>query len=204
MTRISNNIKFYFIFISILLEKIHSSRIHKENFLNENFADKKLPYNVMYPNSTITLGDLHEYSSGECLNSYNCFLPYGVCLNTTTCMCMPEYANIYVEGHSVRELKCSYKRKRIVVAALLELFLPLGLGHFYVGHYTLGTTKFFYNFTLYIFCCFLYYKGTNNEVFTSMLVLCLLLSCVIPIWNIIDLFLFFTNTYKDGYGVAMS
>jgi hypothetical protein len=162
------------------------------------------PYNVLYPNTTYHNLNEYEYTHGPCQNNLNCFLPYGVCLNSTTCMCMPDFAHIYIHGHSIQELSCSYRRKKAVVAALLELFLPLGLGHFYVGHYTLGSIKFFYNFFLYFFCCFLYYKGTNNEVLSNMICLCVILSCIIPLWNIVDLFLFFTDVYKDGYGIPLS
>jgi TM2 domain-containing membrane protein YozV len=191
----------HIITLNILLQSIQSSNIFSPLINNSSSIN---PYNVLYPNTT--LHNLNEYSyvQGPCLNNFNCFLPYGVCLNTTTCMCMPDFAHIYIPGHSIQELSCSYRRKKAVVAALLELFLPLGLGHFYVGHYTLGTIKFFYNFFLYIFCCFLYYKGTNNEVLSNMICLCVVMSCVIPMWNIVDLFLFFTDFYKDGYGIPLA
>ncbi len=180
----------------------HQNKLKLNRYKSNNITDTHI-YNVLYPNSTLQIGYNHEYSYGECLNNYNCFLPYGICLNITTCMCMPDYADIFIQGHSVKDLSCSYKRKKILVAAMLEFFLPLGLGHFYVGHNTLGTIKFSYNFILYVFCCTLYIKGTRFEAFNGMLLLCIILSCAIPIWNIIDLFLFFTDEYKDGYGVAL-
>jgi len=195
---------FQLYFIFLLIKKSLNSKVFGRISKPTPDDSKNTIYNVLYPNSTLTLNSNHEYSHGECLNNYNCFLPYGICLNSTTCMCMPEFANIYIEGHSVKELSCSYKRKRVLIAVMLEIFLPLGLGHFYVGHYTLGTAKFFYNFFLYLLCCTMYYKGTSDEIFTRMLFICIILSCVLPIWNIIDLFLFFTNAYKDGYGVALS
>lgn len=190
-----------FILINLLIKSIQTSNLSNSSNIHVNPLNF---YNVLYPNTTLHNLNDYSYSTGPCLNDFNCFLPYGICLNSTTCMCMPDFANIYIENHSIRELSCSYKRKKVVVAALLELFLPLGLGHFYVGQFTLGTIKFVYNFFLYVFCCILYYKGTNNEVFSNMICLCVIMSCVIPMWNIVDLFFFFSDVYPDGYGIALA
>jgi hypothetical protein len=160
-------------------------------------------YNVLFPNTTLYFPSDYSYAQGGCKNDLNCFLPYGVCLNATTCMCMPEYANIFVPGHSILELSCSYKKKKLVLAAVLEFFLPLGLGHFYVGQYFLGTMKFFYTFCLYTLCCFMYTKGFDHPTVTNSIVCCCLFACILPLWNLIDLLLFFLDVYRDGYGVPL-
>lgn len=152
----------------------------------------------LYPNTTFIPSNSYEYGDGKCLSNLNCFLPYGVCLNETTCLCMPEYADI-----KDTQLFCSYKRKKVIVAGLLELFLPFGLGHIYAGNYIIGIAKFIYNIVIYSFCCMIYCKGYDNPNIMKMLFLCTFLTCLIPVWNIVDLFLFFGGIYKDGFGIPM-
>ena len=94
----------------------------------------------LYPNTTFIPSNSYEYGDGKCLSNLNCFLPYGVCLNETTCLCMPDYADL-----QATPVFCSSKRKKIIVAGLLELFRPLGLGHIYAGNYIIGIAKFIYN-----------------------------------------------------------
>ena len=165
--------------------------------ITDNFTNSPL-----YPNTT--LYGLNEYEKGDgiCSNNNNCFLPYGICVNQTLCLCMPDYAN--VNGPTINSLLCSYKKKKLVIAGLLELFLPLGLGHFYSGHFIIGTIKFFYNLTLYSMCCLLYCKGHDNENLYGFLLICIFLSILIPIWNVIDLICFFSGIYNDGHGIPMN
>ena len=127
-------------------------------------------------------------------------------------MCMPDYANFNIENnkndkkienienknnskyqtlktHTHYGIFCNYKKKSIIVAGLLELFLPLGLGHFYAGHLLLGWLKLSYNLIIYTFGCFLHLKSTWNdsETYFDLIVLCIIFSCLIPIWYILDL-----------------
>ena len=166
----------------------------KEKISETNYINKIKyisPFNVLYPNSTIPTKSKFQYANGPCSNEINCFIPFGICVNETTCMCMPEYAQVYIQEYSLKDLSCSYKKKSRVVAGLLELFLPFGLGHFYAGHLIFGTVKFFYNFLVYTFCCVIYCKGPNNDSLGDSMIFCVFLCCIIPIWNIIDIFLFF-------------
>src|SRR5690349_7990279 len=78
-------------------------------------------YNVLYPNSSIVDEYVYQHATGPCMNNYNCFYPFGICLNDTVCLCMPEYANIYIQHESLHEMSCSYRKKKVVVAGLLEL-----------------------------------------------------------------------------------
>lgn len=169
-----------------------------------NARNSSSKYHVLYPNSTVNDDYDFQHANGPCLNNYNCFYPYGICLNDTMCLCMPEYANIYIKELSLHEMSCSYKKKKMVVAGLLELFLPFGLGHFYAGHLTLATIKFFYNILVYAFCCLLYSKGHDHDQMTKVIMFCVIMSCVLPLWNVLDLFLFFTGSYRDGYGVPLA
>ncbi len=159
----------------------------------------RLLYNYpLYPNTT--LSDLADYEVSRelCSNSINCFLPYGICLNETMCLCMPDFAHVD-KGY----LSCTYKKKKLIIAGLLELFLPFGLGHYYAGHYRTGAIKLIYNFLVYSLCCILYCKGQNQNIYRQLMI-CIIFSVIIPIWNIIDLICFFSGIYHDGYGIPMN
>jgi hypothetical protein len=159
---------------------------------------------TIYPTSDYNKG--FEFATGECDYNKNCFLPFGVCVNETTCMCMPDYANVKLNKDSFVEnnLSCSYKKKKVVVAATLELFLPLGLGHLYAEKYKFAIIKITYNFVVYGYGYVLYYKGLTDNSKISSIAFCIILTCLIPLWNLVDVALFFTYTYKDGNGIPMS
>jgi hypothetical protein len=195
---ISSSMTIFIFLISFFISVVSPTQLRSSDFSSQ--------YNVLFPNTTLlfsTFSTDYSYAQGGCKNDLNCFLPYGICLNATTCMCMPEYANIFVPGHSILELNCSYKKKKLVLAAVLEFFLPLGLGHFYVGQYFLGSLKFFYTFCLYTLCCFMYSKGFDHPTVTNSIVCCCLFACILPLWNLVDLLLFFLDVYRDGYGVPL-
>lgn len=168
-------------------------------------------YHAAYPNSTFDKMQ-YELGIGECENDKNCFLPYGVCIDSKTCLCMPEYANYNKRMNdtsiltpSIKQFPmfCFYKRKKVIIAGMLELFLPLGLGHFYSGRNFYGLMKCIYNFIVYWFGCSLFYKGVSEQSSMNSTAMCLLLTCLIPVWNILDVFMFFTYTFKDGLGIDM-
>jgi len=202
-TSFTNFLDCFFILTIILLLTSENSLSKCQDPKNKEIKYLS-PFNALFPNSTLEFYSPYEYAEGPCTNHVNCFLPYGICVNDTICMCMPEYGHIHVEGYSLKNLSCSYKRKKMVVAALLELFLPFGLGHFYVGHHWLGTFKLVYNFFIYTFCCVIYCKGSNYDSFADLMIYCVFLCCIIPLWNVIDIFLFFTGGYKDGYGIPLA
>lgn len=158
--------------------------------------------------NTTSINDEH-FVTGKCSNEINCFLPYGVCIDLNTCMCMPDYANFQLKNKDNKTLYshkiyCSYKKKKLIVAALLEFFFPFALGHFYVEHYTLAYIKLTINVLIYIFGYFIYWHNFKEDLFIGLMAICLLMGCVIPIWNIVDLILFFTKFYKDGNGVSLA
>jgi len=104
---------------------------------------------------------------------------------------------------SLINLFCDYQKRKVVVAGLLELFLPFGFGHFYAGHFYIATTKLIYNVIVYSLGCVLYCKGFKQEDTMELMLICLIMTCLIPVWNIVDLFLFFTGVYTDGYGIPL-
>lgn len=176
----------------------------KNNTSNSTFEKDFLTNNFINKNQNFTQErESYELALGPCFSEFNCFFPYGICLNSTACLCLPEYANIIEnrENFMKENIKCFYRKKKLILAGLLELFLPFSLGHFYVSNYKLGFMKLIYNLIVYSLCFVL--VGKTNDVLQSTVFMCLILSCLIPVWNLIDMFLFFTGYYKDGYGVAL-
>lgn len=198
----------------IKLYSIDNEDINDKYKMHDNIykdkATNSTKYHVTHLNSTVqpssSYNSGYEFGYGNCDNDLNCFLPYGICINETTCMCMPEYANVVVlERSQVGKLMfCSYYKKKVIVAAMLELFLPLALGHFYAEQYMIGFLKITYNFLVYSFGYVLYYKGLTDNSKLSIIGLCIVLTCIIPFWNLLDVVLFFTYGFYDGYGVPMS
>lgn len=179
-------------FIQQKTKEIISNYYYRKNYENEKNHNKTL----------IKDDKSYEIAYGPCSSEINCFLPYGVCLNETACLCLPDYANVFIKEESLQQIRCSYKKKKLIIAGLLELFLPLSLGHFYVQQVRIGLIKLVYNLFVYSLCCVLFVK--SNEVKQSSIFICLILSCLIPVWNVTDMFLFFTGYYKDGYGVSLN
>ena len=203
----------YYIINIVLFSKERTSG-NKNLFLkNENLNldytrvsnSKDFTYSAIPTNSTVkgssSYNEGFEFANGNCNNNLNCFYPYGICVNSTTCMCMPEYANIHIRNH--QEMFCSYQKKKVLIAGMLELFLPLGLGHFYAEHNTLALIKICYNFIVYFFGCILYYRGIHENSKFGSVGTCVILTCIIPLWNLFDVFMFFTYNYRDGFGVPM-
>ena len=215
------------------LNRIESSLIMSTNNINSTIKNTNSTFTIQNSLGLYSSNE-KQYGYGTCSPELNCYLPYGICLNATTCMCMPDYANFANYNQSIsnsflNKLKnynsnylnpntkfCSYKKKSIVVAGLLELFLPFALGHFYSGHTMIGSIKLVYNILIYIFGFFIYMKDSDEvnfnknsashgkDYYVEMMMICLFLCCLIPLWNLVDLFLFFTGNYKDGYGIDMA
>jgi len=188
----------YFITLLITISMVspQEKMKHKNNVKVYKKPDPK-------PNkSQVAVDEDYSYGHGFCDPKMNCFLPFAVCLNSNTCLCMPDYANVFIKGESISQIFCSYKKKKIIVAGLLELFLPFGLGHFYSGHNLVGSIKFFFSLTVFMFGYLICCKHIPPSLYVILIYV--IFCCSIPIWNLVDLFLFFSGTYYDGFGIPMS
>jgi hypothetical protein len=148
-------------------------------------------------------------------DSQTCFYPYGICINSTVCLCTPDYADLrstfsnFTQYHELGlkdKFFCSYRKKKVIIACMLELFLPLGLGHFYVGNYVKAWIKLSYNTFIYTLGIFLHLneKCKREEIYYDIILILLFLICITPVWNMIDFILFISGYYKDGYDVDLS
>ncbi len=85
--------------------------------------------------------DLFKAKVEKC-NELNCLRKYGKCLNKTTCKCNLEYANFNAKKTENYQ-NCSYIRKKNIIPFLLEIILPIGLGHIYCENFMLFYFKLF-------------------------------------------------------------
>ena len=115
---------------------------------------------------------------------------------------MPDFANVYIDKFSLENIKCTYRKKKLIIAGLLELFLPFSLGHFYIYQVKYGLFKLIYNLFVYSLCFILFAKSQETSIQT--MIICIFLSCIIPIWNITDMILFFIGYFNDGYGINLN
>ena len=106
---------------------------------------------------------------------------------------------------------CNYKQKAQLTAFLLEFFLPFGSGHFYALRYLSGVFKLLIFFGFWIGYCVInsMKKGGLSWVDESlnMKVAGCFLCCLcmgILAWQITDIVLFSTNSYKDGNGAPLN
>ena len=79
------------------------------------------------------------------------------------------------------DIRCCYEQKKQIMGFLLEMFTGLGIGHFYLGNYLLGSFKLCLNFFLYvIICCGVliicnndkneeyFYNNNNNNIYNNI------------------------------------
>ena len=145
----------------------------------------------------------HEYSLGSCSDSLNCQVPFGFCLDSNTCLCLPEYADLFVPNYSLYNLKCSYKKRRAVTAALLEIVLPFGTGHFYSQRNGYGFFKLALFFSIVIYMLYLYYSPVENRKLSRFFVSTLLFCLLLPLINVVELIFFVTGVFTDGHGIVL-
>lgn len=139
-----------------------------------------------------------------CLNDNSTSIcKHGFCNSTLNCEC---YDTHY--SHTDSPELCSYQKKTVLVAFLLEFFIPIGAGHYYMNNYDFGTFKSF----MFLVCgasFYLYYKAKveKDSPETTKLIFTLNMLLFIPIyiaWQICDLALIGANLYTDGNGESLS
>ena len=130
----------------------------------------------------------------------------GDCTSTNICTCEEGYLNFKTNS----KLYCSYKQKNQLTAFLLELFLPFGIGHLYVGRTLFGITKMIIVTSPMTICIFTFLgilvsdkflSGGNSSLFCIGFVS--VFSLVGLIWWIADLVIFGTNNYLDGNNMPL-
>jgi hypothetical protein len=146
----------------------------------------------------------------QCDNK-NCPAPYAVCSDNNTCRCLPGYANFIAEGQATPGYYCNYEQKKQLVAFLLEMFVSMGVGHFYTGRVLMGIIKLLVLLGPVMFgilmCCSSIIKSSSDTSSCAglffMVGSCACV-CAALVWQLVDLIMFGINNYKDGNGVPLA
>ena len=141
----------------------------------------------------------------------NCPAPYAVCSDDKTCRCLPGYANFIAEGQTSPGYYCNYEQKKQLVAFLLEMFVSMGVGHFYSGRVLMGVIKLLVLLGPLMFgilmCCSSIVKSSSDTSSCAglffMVGSCACV-CAALVWQLVDLIMFGINNYKDGNNVPLA
>lgn len=120
----------------------------------------------------------------------------GYCKDKNTCVCKPGFA----QGPSSDSKLCAYRLKRQMTAFLLELFLVVGVGHFYSGRYVFGGLKLLFIFSIMLFDLLVKYFFRSDKYMIQRgynAVIYVLYFSVI-FWQVFDVVMFGINRYSDG------
>ena len=106
-------------------------------------------------------------SDGPCSTNGNCKIDaFNLSYNSqgniqTKCECNYGFSSYKKDKES--KILCCYEKKSHFNAFMLELFLGLGIGHFYIGDIKYGLIKLFSEiFLCFVFCC-MTYLACNKE-----------------------------------------
>jgi hypothetical protein len=146
-------------------------------------------------NSVDNPNDPHMYANTKyTCNTANCPYP-NTCTDTYVCKCSREYANFFsdpVEESNPTQY-CTYKRKRQLIAFLLEFFLGgFAAGHWYTGQYIIAPFKVL---------GFIFYLGSLIEIDKHSFPYIILV--LFWVWQIVDCILYGINIYKDQNKVGL-
>lgn len=165
-----------------------NSIISKNNVINSINDDR-----ILQESSFITCGFYKCPSyGGECSGEFK-----------ETCTCFEEYTTYPFDTDTL----CQYKKKKQLIAFLLEFFLMLGIGHYYLENYVHAILKsivFLTAYSLFISLKFLSVKTEQNNPYRVIIsLLASLLLITIIVWQCIDVILMGIGFYTDGNGVEM-
>ena len=158
---------------------------HEDSYIESNFPNR---YDQDY--------DFFNAKLPIC-NSKTCLNKFGQCTSSTNCKCFKGWANT-----KISQTSCDYLQKNQLTPFLLELFLNMGIGHFYIESWWLGALKMIILLIVPAILCILLFalKFFKTHLWWWTAIVFLTTSFV---WWFIDLILFGTNNYNDGNGVPL-
>jgi hypothetical protein len=190
-------------------------------YLNFNLSNSYIILNRSYP--------ININTSPDC-NPENCRADNGTC-NVNKCQCIKCYATIYnnirYNDKNNLQIFCNYPQSSSMTAAILELILPIGIGHFYRGSISFGIFKMligyimFYGIYVIIIYYFIYTRTFNDELsrpltdsYQSITVtlgedvkkikhIVLISQILFFILHLIDVYWLYTLNYLDGNQMPM-
>jgi len=180
--------------------------------------DNSLPQQIAPSTNSDKPEIIFGYARRIQCTSYNCPYPNMCIQGNTVCKCMAEFAEYELnkqsrdpaaQGIAVGQSYCSYKKKNQLVYFLLELFLNIGVGHFYAGNYLLGGLKITIVFLPCLLVCVMVCLGVAitdkiSNIFSFGFCLVCLLGFGQFIWWLVDLIIIGIGKYTDGNGVPLN
>jgi hypothetical protein len=134
----------------------------------------------------------------------------GYCIEEYFCQCIKGYANYnpltHQPGKDDNGQYCTYKQTEKMIPFVLEFLLSFGIGHFYNGHYVLGSIKLAFTFFTYFFGIYVYIRKNRISDFAlGVYTIVIVLLCVgLFLWQLTDAILLGTNGYDDINGVPLT
>lgn len=123
--------------------------------------------------------------------------------NEYFCKCLEQFATYPLTS----EIQCNYERKKQLNAFLLEFFVTYGAGHFYTENYKYAIPKLLV--FIFLYCLFIVLRivsKAKEENKTANLIICIFAGvCFVGMitWQLIDVFKYGYNKYKDGNGIEL-
>ena len=168
--------------------------------------------------------------SQECIMGKNCPYNQGTCVENS-CKCLDGYRSFFDPKFTTNDqIYCNYKQKHHLIALVLELILP-GFGHFYVGKYWFGLIKLILCFTAIATSFYLYKEmripgyveavgqailnkitektdgpqGRDTAITIEDIAQILFNITFHPFWifYLVDIFMYYSKSYNDGYDVPL-
>ena len=196
------------------IEFVKNEKIENKHF----FKNKNLP-NSMNRNTNLIQQDettnnpFYFYERLFIVRNIKCSYencpPPNFCIDEKTCGCGQGQVNFFPKKNSNNIVFCTYHQKRKFVAAILELLVFSGVGHFYAGRIRNGLTKLVVGLLpvmalLFLFC-FTLVKRQNEGPGLERLVLTISCCscCLLVFWQFFDAISFITGYFIDGNGIPL-
>jgi len=197
--------------ISIIILHLCSSSICKSstNFLkNQPLSTSTHNFFNSFVQQASNLSNnitFYDIISSPC-STKNCQSPNGSCKDSNTCVCNSGYLYVplYLNSSNASQY-CFYSQKSQGISFILELFLVVGIGHFYTGRMLQGIFKLI--FVLFIIsydCGFkIIWRSQSLKTFKNLQIFSYVLYFILLVWQMTDLCLYGLNKYTDGNGVPL-
>lgn len=180
-----------------------------ENIQNNSDINNKTIYDANTTESSITFDDLQNVEPNfEKEYYYPCSeLPCpsdkGICSLQNRCYCFEDYAT-HINFGKYGNHQCNYERKSQMATFFLEFILSFGLGHFYLGNFSLGFIKFLFcafNVSIFFLLPFLSLRFNTKLWLRITPYILLSLTLIFCVWQVIDSILLGMNLLSDWNGI---
>ena len=136
----------------------------------------------------------------------NCPEPNYCSTNGETCFCAKGLANYPFNG--VNDVYCQYEQHKQLTSFLLELLLNLGIGHFVIGQFLMGTFKLIIMLVPFILLILgkvgvVKFGFKEGHVGTTLAIVAIAFGVGAFAWWLTDAIMFGLNKYRDRNEVPL-